>query len=233
MNRIFISFLLIFFFQFGLAVSTEQTVNEFNSKFKEIVVDVRGSRGGNGDVAGGYLTVMDFIQNYQVKSSITILVDETSKKILERLAQGNTAFWSTVSVETIDSLPSNKIFDLYLALANPSGTFRYGNQLRERGKTEDVLQIEEAKKKINIKTEGVLIVQTVLGNTENPSSVNPHAVVRSNGVNYNMSPAGIAPNETGIYTDYIAVQLKDKTTSEVRQFVLTETESIEDEFSRE
>lgn len=233
MIRIFISLILIFFFQFGLAVSTDQTVNEFNSKFKEIVVDVRGSRGGNGDVAGGYLTVMDFIQNYQVKSSITILVDETSRKILERLAQGNTAFWSAVSVETIDSLPPIKIFDLYLALASPSGTFRYGNQLRERGKNEDVPQIEEAKKKINIKTEGVLIVQTVLGNTENPSSLNPHAVVRSNGVNYEMSPAGIAPNETGIYSDYIAVQLRAKTAAEVRQFVLTEAESIEDEFSRE
>ncbi len=235
--KIFLLLIFSIFISFGVfAKIPNSIISVFNSNFKEIIVDVRGSRGGNGDVAAGYLTIMDLIQNYQIHSHITLLVDMDSKNILNRLAQGNQLFWSTVSMNTIDTLPNDKVFDLYLALASPSGTFRYGAQLREREHSElkaSSIHIEEDHgKRINIKTEGVLIVQTVLGNTENLNSINPHAIVRSSGVNYNMSPAGIGTSEAGIYNDYIATNLRNKTPVAIQEFIKSQLSLIEDDFSR-
>ena len=229
-------FVLSFIFLVAISAfsrTREETVTAFKEKFKEVIVDVRGSRGGNGDVAAGYLTIMDFIQNYQITDGITVLVDSESRKILDRLAKGNSRFWSIAKVETIDSLPTDRVFDLYLALASPSGSFRYGKQLRERmGDETQTEKIDDKGKKISIRTEGVLMVQTVLGNTENRSSVNPFAVARSNGVNFDMSPAGIASNESGIYNDYVAVQLRSMSAENIQDFVYDEAKLMEDIDSR-
>ncbi|MCK6598330.1 MAG: hypothetical protein L6Q37_08205 [Bdellovibrionaceae bacterium] len=219
-----ISFIVISAF----SQTREEMVAKFKEHFKAVIVDVRGSRGGNGDVAAGYLTIMDFIQNYQITEGITILVDSGSLKIIERLAKGNSRFWSIAKVETIETLPTDRVFDLYLSLSSPSGSFQHGKQISERwGDENQVEKNDDTGKKINIRTEGVLMAQTALGNTEE-TSTNPFAAVRSNGLNFDMSPAGIASNEAGIYNDYVAVQLRSMNVDEIEKFVVTESKMIDD-----
>lgn len=236
MLRNLVSSILILCFvstAFATDFSNEALLTEFNKDFKEILIDARGSRGGNGDVAAGYLTSLDLIKSYGFNGNITILVDRESSEILARLAKNNSSFYKSVNVETMGSLP-NKTFDLYLALASPSGSFHYGNDLKEKTdqnkknfKISDVLL-----NKIKISEKGILIVQTVLGNTENQDSINPFAIVRHKGINYRMSPAGIGKEESGIYRDYVAEELKDKNTAEVVDYIRSELPTVNDNFSR-
>src|SRR5690348_2947447 len=70
--------------------------------FQNIVFDVRGSRGGNGDVASAYLTALDFIERLKYPHKITFVVDDSAKKILTVLTgqrfQGS-------DIHTIDNKP--------------------------------------------------------------------------------------------------------------------------------
>jgi hypothetical protein len=229
--------LLIFLFFLGPgtsygALSKKEMIYSFNTDFQEILFDMRGSRGGNGDVAAGYLTIMDLIVNYGLHSHITVLVDKASEGILKRLAAGNVDFWSSIKTETLKTLPQKKQFDLYLALASPSGTFNRAAELQEKNSTGEAKINLVPNKKINIAKDGVMIVQTVLGNTENSDAINYPAVVRNNGTNYTMSPAGIGIHEAGIYSDYVAESLRDKTSTEISNYILSELPSIGDDFSR-
>lgn len=221
---------LLLSFPICFVEATPRTTAKFNQLFREIIIDVRESRGGNGDVASGYLMAMELLRNKQISGFITILVDDKSKKILSRLAQGNLEFWSRVKVETMRTLPDGKVFDLYLALASPSGDFIH---------KQDIIELEglapvsyESPQKIKLKSSGVLIVQTVLGNTENTNYKHPNALVRTQGINYEMSVAGLGLNEGGIYNDYVALHLKHKTLDEVRQFIMGQSDLISDLFSR-
>jgi len=245
-----LSFLILIAVVFGgLNASLADYLEAFKSSVKSIIVDVRGSRGGHGDVAAGYLTIMDMIENYGIESEITVLVDEESRKILTKLAHGNTKFWRHVEVVDIEKLSDQRAFNLYMALASPSGSFRYATNIREgvsinhiatpspnslspssnmpTTSTENSIPTPNhsnsgasTSKKIPIAKGGVLIVQTVLGNTENPNSINPYAIVRSRGVNYSMSPAGLGQKESGIYNDYVTNELRGKTLPEIEQYIL-------------
>ena len=52
----------------------------FSQEFGNILFDLRNSRGGNGDVAAGYLTLMTFLDRYQIKNKLTLLVDQEGEK---------------------------------------------------------------------------------------------------------------------------------------------------------
>ncbi len=210
-------------------ISVLESVREFDQRFKEIIIDVRGNRAGSGDVAAGYLTAMDLILNFQIKGSITFLVDGKSRKVLDRIAHGNSTFFDSVQVQTLESIPGSITFDLYLALASPVGSFRYGKQIDERSGPPDE---PESGLKINMNSDGILLVQTVFGNTEKRARGNPYAVIRGNGINYLMNPAGIAANEAGIYKDFIASRLRLFTSNETKAFILSESEVIPDSFSK-
>ena len=82
-------------------------------------------------------------------------------------------------------------------------------------------------KRINISKDGVMFVQTVFGNSENPNPKTPHAVVRRNGVNYDMSPAGVGMAEAGIYRDPVAAHLKNMEVNEVVDFTLAELAKVD------
>lgn len=200
-------------------VSTE-AVAEFSSEFREILVDVRGSRGGNGDVAAGYLTVMDLLRHQGFKSRVTMLTDRESYRILENLAWQNKAFWSTVTVESIESLSRDKVFDMYLALAGHGGYLTYEYDINDRPFDKRHGDDSDPDAKIRVRNEGVSIGQTVLGNTEAGGVEFPRAIIRNRGVSYDMSPAGLGEGESGVYNDYVALYLKTKSVEETKAFVV-------------
>lgn len=225
-------FLFLFFFlQLALGIQPE-TVDLFNSQFREIVFDMRDSaRGGYGDIAAGYLTILDLITNHKIQGQITVVVEESSRKILERLNRGNTTFESSVKVETIKTLPFDKRFDLYISLANDLASVSSERLLNEKPSV-----VQNPAGKLNLNKNAVSIVQPVFGNTEaiinRQELTYPYALVRLGGVNYQMKNAGLSPEEAGIYVDYVARQLKDQSIKFVENFLVTESESIRDEFSR-
>ncbi|MFN3455775.1 MAG: hypothetical protein ACK41T_12530 [Pseudobdellovibrio sp.] len=186
----------------------------FSSSYERMLVDARGSRGGNGDVAAAYLTISDFLINYQIQSDIIILVDENAKTRFLNLAVGNREVLNKVKILTLDEIPKNKFFDFYMVLANPSGSYRYKADFEE---------------KIKFSKDATYIVQTVLGNTENTSSIHPYATVEHDGLKVDWSPAGMAFNEAGIYSDYIAqklVLMQDR--QEVLSFIHQHLNEIQD-----
>lgn len=228
-------FVVVFSLQ-SFAISSGEIEASFNENFKEILIDARGSRGGNGDVAAAYLTAMELKRNYEIHGNITILVDQVSSDILDRLTKNNSEFSELITVETMRSLPERKSFDLYMALASPSGFFYNGSDLRERTNERPTLNSvanDLLYKKIKMSETGVLMVQTVLGNTENKNSQNPFAVVRHKGLNYKMLSAGLGANESGIYRDYVALELKDKNPEQIRNYINHHAEGVVDDFTRE
>ncbi|MCB9025318.1 MAG: hypothetical protein H6625_03300 [Bdellovibrionaceae bacterium] len=201
----------------------------FNQRFSSVIFDVRGSRGGHGDVAAGYLTIMDLISRYKFNGEITVLVDSKSLRILNKLSEGNQTFKKRVNFVSIDSLDQNSSFDMYIVLASPSGRFHFGSDIDEASSGE---VSGGNRNKIYMKKNAVLLVHTVLGNTENPYSKNPFAVIRYQGVNYNMSPAGIAHSESGVYSDYAALELKAKSKEEIIDEVQQQLQIVQNESSR-
>ena len=195
--------------------------------FKNIVIDVRGSRGGRGDVAAGYLVATDILERAQRAGAsesafqITFIIDETSQRILSGLwhksiSPGQVDFGGKVAFHTLQSLPrSFPVADIYLALASPSGTVRFSESMRHV-ENEGANQSQEG---IPVNQNTVVLIQTVLGNTENSRSVNPFALLRVGGRAFSMLPAGLASDESGLYSDYVAWNLRGKSRSEIAGFI--------------
>jgi hypothetical protein len=198
------------------AVTTVSQVGAvFSREFKEVVIDLRNSRGGNGDVGAGYLTLMDLLWRYRIQNHITLLVDAEGSKRLNFLLSERYPLPPQVETRTIDTIDKNRKVDFYLALASPSGTLK--NKPYEN---------------IPFAENAILMVQTVLGNTENKMSINPMGLIEINGLKLNMQPAGIGPEEIGIYNDFIANFLRGRDEDFSRRFVLSELESIDQENTR-
>ena len=192
--------------------------------FKNIVIDVRGSRGGRGDVAAGYLVAKDILARARGVSGpafqITVIMDETSQNILGGLqgkpvSPGQSDFEGRLSYHTLQSLPASfPAADLYLALARPSGKVYF----------EESLGYEESggdgSGKIPVNQKTVILVQTVLGNTENQKAVNPFALLQVAGRKLSLLPAGLGANESGVYSDQVAWELRGKSRAEIRRFIM-------------
>ncbi len=74
--------------------------------------------------------------------------------------------------------------------------------------------------------DAVIITQTVLGNTENTASVDPYGSMVVKGESFPLSPAGFGNNETGIYLDPIARELRGKPQEEIRSTILEAIEPL-------
>ena len=78
------------------------------NKFQNIVVDLRGSRGGNGDVSAGFLFARQLIQDKGVKN-LTLLVDDKTQNILNTLLgykvkDGDKIWDGSVSVRSYEKI---------------------------------------------------------------------------------------------------------------------------------
>lgn len=186
---------------------------------KHIVFDLRGSRGGKGDVAAAYLTAADLLHRGPAeRPRITFVTAAAEQKILSQLVgrkvePHDNIFDGLVRVAPLESLAELPAADLYLALAAPDGEFA------SRHKLERVDEKAAAPGSIPISERSVVLNQTVLGNTE---SAGGPATALVGGHRLEMRTAGIAPFESGIYADPIARGLRGLSRERVREFVLDE-----------
>lgn len=175
--------------------------------FKNVVIDVRNSRGGKGDVAAGYLTAADILAgDAPADARVTLLMDGKAEKILAGLrgrpaVPGQADFGGRLLYHTVESLPAAfPAADLYMLLASAlrsDSTARAGRL---------------------IGSETVVIEQSVLGRTEARSTARS-AVVQARGQAFVAAPAGLAPGETGVYSDHAAWELRGKSRDEVARFI--------------
>lgn len=197
-----------------------QSASAVASNFSHIVIDVRGTRGGKGDVAAGYLTALDFIFRLKFQGQITLIVDDPSKSILSKLTgrkieADSKLYAGKIQFEQPGLLRPMKPADLYLSLANPSGTPKDPS-------TFDIIPkdgLSSSPTKIPIHDQTIKITQTVLGNTENRNSKNPKGLIQAGSYFFNMDPAGLAKHESGIYFDAVALRLRGKPKNAIRAFV--------------
>ena len=224
MLRVFAAALIFAFFSsLGLAQTQSEIAPKFRSEFKRILVDVRNSRFGAGDVAASYLTITDLIKTYKVDEKISLLTNETSAKILRRLAHGNQEFFDHVNIYNLKTLPPNDSFDLYLSFANSNGKFQNEVDFRE----------SNAQRAIHLEPDAILITQTVLGNTENKLFHLHHASLRFHEKDYNLSVPGLGAGEAGVYDDFIAKQLRGQSAEEVNRFLTDHLTLVDDKFSNQ
>lgn len=207
-NQIFVSVTFLVFAQ-----DFKEEGRLVSQKYSTILIDLRNSRGGNGDVAAGYLTLLDLLNRYEISSKIYLLVDNESHVRLNSFIGVNRTLPKQVQViREASEISSNERIELYLSMANPSGRLQHKS-------------IEA----IPISKRTPLLVQTTLGNTENTKSLNPYALLQIDNLKLEMNSAGIASNEAGIYGDPIAMNLRGKSIKQARDFIISEIDSISNE----
>jgi len=227
------SFILSILFAISVIADTSIPLSEKIRSFESIVFDVRGSRGGKGDVAASYLTAMDLIERGDYKGKITFIVDDKSQEILsnllsQKIEPGSKTKSGVIEFHSAETIPHGfKPPDMYLYLASPSGTIKYADDFEPYSKTRYM------PRGIPVDDDTMIVVHTVLGNTENPFSLNPNAVVKMGNNKYSISAAGLAPNEQGIYYDPVANILRGKTDTEIRSYLLDSLADIQDKEKRE
>ncbi len=195
-----------------------------------IVFDVRGSRGGHGDVAAAYLTAYDLLERTKgrddaVTPRITFVAGATERRILSRLAghpvkDGDDIFDGFAKVFDPETLPAaHPPADVLMNLASQEGEFARHGDLR----WSDGISAKNARLPVNERT--VILTQTVFGNTESAS--NGPATALIGGSRLEMSHAGLARGDAGIYADPVARSLRGRPREEVRRFVLGEAEKTD------
>lgn len=206
---------------------------KYVQEFRDIVFDARGARGGNGDTAAVFLFVMDMIENLSYKDNIRMVVDERGLKTLSLmtgrlLSSGDTLFSGQVQLISADQgFNSGPPADLYISLARPSGTFKHAFSISKvhlenenDGDLSDWMpKYDEFPVRVNGNT--VLLVQTVLGNTENRNSVHPNGLIRLGDRVYDLAAPGFLDEHSGIYIDPVAEKLRGKSKDEVKEILLS------------
>ncbi|MDE2510262.1 MAG: hypothetical protein KGL74_03985, partial [Elusimicrobia bacterium] len=181
-----------------------------------IVFDVRGSRGGNGDVAAAYLTAYDLFSRTRgrddaIVPAVTFVAGEIERRILSRLAghevgDGGALFDGGARVVEATLPAQHAPADVLMNLAAHDGEFdRQGH--------------------IPVKARGVIVTQTVFGNTE--SAAKGPATMLVGGKRLELSPAGLAKKDSGIYADPVARALRGRSREDIRSFTLEAAEAAD------
>ena len=226
----------IIFLTFACAVETNEQISKKLQAYDNILIDLRGSRGGNGDVAAGYLTALDMIQRLHYKKNITFIIESERQgepgkaaiilgKLLDKPAMkdGQVLRGGQIQIKEAGKIPATfPPADLYLSFANPTPDFSQEIDFVVRDKNNPLSSTSSQAGGVPIDKNTVLISQTVLGNTENKNYENSLALIRRGELSKQIQTAGLAHNEIGIYHDVIAAKLKDRSPSEIRQFLTSE-----------
>ncbi|MFI5347532.1 MAG: hypothetical protein ACHQ51_14250, partial [Elusimicrobiota bacterium] len=181
-----------------------------------IVFDVRGSRGGNGDVAAAYLTASDLFARTRGRDdalvpAVTFVAGEIERRILSRLTgkevgDGGTLFDGAARVVEATLPAQHEPADVLMNLAAHDGEFdRQGH--------------------IPVKKNGIIVTQTVFGNTE--SARKGPATMLVGGKRLELSNAGLAKKDSGVYADVVARSLRGRTREEIKRFVLNAAEEAD------
>lgn len=190
---------------------------------RHIVFDVRGSRGGHGDVAAGYLTAFDLIDRLRPGDAaprISFIADQTELRILSRLtgetiSSGSGLFGGRATAYSAQDIPRElPPASVLMVLADAAGEFtRHGN-LRW------VDSADPEKGYIPATRDTVIMTQTVFGNTE--ITVPRNATVLHGRNRLELSHAGIREGHAGVYTDPVGRALRGRSREQVRAFALDE-----------
>jgi len=197
---------------------------------RRIIFDVRGSRGGHGDVAAAYLTAYDLLDRTigredAITPEITFIAGETERRILSRLAgrqvsDGGDLFDGFAKVFAHSSLPADHPpADVLMNLAAPEGEFAGKGDLR----WSEGPRIQDGRIPVSDRT--VILTQTVFGNTESAAKGPATALV--GGKRLELSHAGLARNDGGIYADPVARDLRGRPREELKRFILQQTDKTE------
>lgn len=189
---------------------------------RHIVFDVRGSRGGHGDVAAAYLTAYDLLdrtagRDDAITPSVTFIAGETERRILSRLTgrtvrSGDDLFDGHAKVYAYGLPKDASAPDVLMNLAAPEGEYKpplpgddkYGLRLAKNT---------------------VILTQTVFGNTESESK--GPATVLINGRRLELSNAGLARADAGVYADPVARALRRMTPEQRKTFALERLEEAD------
>ncbi|MDE2293798.1 MAG: hypothetical protein KGL53_17205, partial [Elusimicrobia bacterium] len=167
---------------------------------RHIVFDVRGSRGGHGDVAAGYLTAGDVVDRVlehkgrEALPQLTFIADHTERGILSRLTGGDVYDGARIlggHAQVLDPgsvTPELPRADLYMSLAASEGEFGGAAQ------------------GVRFHPGTIFLTQTVLGNTE--SAAGGPATAWVGGRLNRLQPAGLRTEESGVYGDPVARRLR-------------------------
>lgn len=197
---------------------------------RRIVFDVRGARGGHGDVAAAYLTAYDLLDRTAgredaITPEITFVAGETERRILSRLAgrtvrDGDDLFDGFAKVFAHSSLPENHPpADVLMNLAAPEGEFAASGDLRWAGAPRG----QDGRIPVSDRT--VILTQTVFGNTESESRGPATALV--NGKRLELANAGLARGDGGVYADPVARELRGRSREDIKRQLLRETDKTE------
>ncbi len=211
--------------------SEQQELSQKLQTFQNIVIDLRGARGGNGDVAAGYMTALDLIQRLKYKRPITFVIESEDSPdagkatgILAKLLgkppvkDGQFIRGGQIQIRESSKIPiSFPTTDLYLSFSNPSSELSQEQDLVVRYKNAGPSSIPQKIGGIPIDQNTVLISQTVLGSTDTSL-----AVVRHGSLSQKRPAAGLAHNEAGIYNDTVAANLKGQSPDEIRHYLASE-----------
>ncbi len=210
----------------GMAPTAAKAVNQPPN----IVFDVRGSRGGHGDVAAAYLTAYDILDRTvdnpgAVTPKITFVAGETERGILTRLVgrkvrDGDDLFDGLAKVFEPTTLPENHpTADVLMNLASSEGEFSRHSDLRWAnwaGATGGNIPVNQRT---------VILTQTVFGNTESATKGPATALV--GGRRLELSHAGLARHDAGIYADPVARELRGRSRADVTRYVKAQLEKTE------
>lgn len=180
--------------------------------FSRILFDIRNSRGGNGDTASSLLTFMDLATRYNINDvDITFLVDDESNRRLNSMLGEDHKFRKQMTIAYEGDLSSSKPFDLYISMASPSGLLTH--------KTLDGIPFTE---------NAIFVIHTVLGNTENESSMNAKSLIKVRNSYFDLPSPGLSEFELGVYGDPVAQMLKGKSEEFTKNFLLSEINKLTD-----
>lgn len=190
---------------------------DIKGKIEKIVIDVRGSRGGKGDVAAGYLFAMDLMENYKLSNPIVFLAEDTERSILLDLANGVKGFDDNFSVKRLSDFTEDDVFDLCIQLANKTGDIRNREDFRFVRSGSLLKRRKPRKANLNIAEDGVVISQPVIGNTED--YFRSRGTLWYKGSRYALTTPGLEPGQSGVYRDFIALRLRDLNFADTLDFV--------------
>lgn len=200
------------------------------SELKHILVDIRGSRHGHGDVSAGYLTALDLIDNHGFKGEISFVMSETEREIISRILGKDIQSGSSLKKNGINFtffLPediSSKNFapaDIVLQMARETGdvtdfqTFAFVNP-------------GEGTNRIPISKNGQIMTYSVYGNTETDKGLIPYSSITTENGIYPVHSAGVGPKENGIYYDPVATELAKKNPEQIKEYLLGQIGEMED-----
>jgi hypothetical protein len=192
-----------------------------------VLVDIRGNRGGNGEVAAGYLLALQGLQSGRFQEPITFLADAQAEAVFRRmtgiaLPQSQQDGSQVYSVPAGDSGRTARFRVIHEDRIPSTDAGRY--QLLIRLASSDVQNdLRSDSWELLADPRATRAVLPVMGSTEGDST---YGRVRVGASEYSIGAPGPQRDATGVYRDPVATELGRMNREEVMAFVMEEIERL-------